>query len=532
MREAPPDNLDRAEWRRRRDNRLALARRAVVDADARGQLLGAWRFGRHGGLLAELTAGLEVPDAPDIRRIVGWVEAGEPPEASAPSEEAWDRRIVASTEGREVDGAERAAAGLYLLGRLGEEVARREHDAWRDKTWPSHTKDAAAAKVWEGLLSPRPVWEASAGFRKLWSDPVARAFAGVAVLLRLPPEVGQAHAKQAGEQLDLLMLGAHLDIASRLVETAGEPVEALVQALGDDGLQRVRPCFGKRLTWSQAWAALERRGRGDPLPVTLAEAADLSVFLALVRALEAAALPQHPLGLPGWGIVQANRTRIRGRLRAVCRQRPELVWESLKRLPGLFERTAAAVARYAWAWAWREARSGFGFDAGRLSSPPCLIDPRDVALHRPFDEAEVRQITTFLLLVIGRGCWEDLNAWLAGADSQTLSKSFYRCVLKLPDTLADPRPEGQRVRRYRRLQGHLEGDGIETYRAVVTKVARRVARLKDGRGLKEALHAALRPDWDEASFELPAHHLPTFLTSFGDFLAAGPAPTDEPPGEA
>lgn len=510
---APAASLDLADWLARRDARRALAEAALTDPRAAASLLGSWQALAEVSGAPDLLGDLSIPDAPEIRALVGWLY-GPAEGGPAPSEAAWDRRIHAAARPLSGDDRQRRAAALYLIARLGEEVQRREIDAWRDRGWEADDRDARAAEVWAALLADKPVWGSADGFRALWGELVEKAFVGVSVVLRLPAELGQRHAAQAREQLDFISLGAHLDIASRVVEQADEPILALGEALGAEGLAAVRPCLSKRVTWSRAFGLL---GAERPFPLTLSLGSQLAVLLALIRSLEAGAAPSHDTGLPAWGVVKANRSRMRGRLRAVCRMDPGRIRGPLLSLGQLYQRTRAAVGRYAWAWAWREARSGFGFDAERAIAPPCVVDPRQAELHRPMTEAEERAVATFLLMALGRGCWEDVLKWLEDAPTTELSKSFYRCLRQAPEALADPMAEGQRVRRYSRLQEHLKDGGLDHYLPLLRAVARRVAPLSPGRGLKAELHEALGPDWDEAAMPLPSHHLPTFCRSYQDF---------------
>jgi hypothetical protein len=242
------------------------------------------------------------------------------------------------------------------------------------------------------------------------------------------------------------------------------------------------------------------------------------IFQRLLDTLVEGRVPAHPLGLPGWGVVAANRSRMRGRLRAAVTTDVEALGSAVLPLPGLYERTAAALGRFAWDWAWREARSSFGFDLARMKAPPC--EPVEVApvRLRAFGRKEEELIQTFLLLVIGRGCWSDLEQWVAGGSTTELSKSFYRCLKQVPDVLADPMIEGQRVRRYTRLSEFLADGGIETYLPSLRAVAARVATLKPTRALKQELHLQLSTDWDSSQIELPAHHLPAFCEGFRAFL--------------
>lgn len=467
---------------------------------------------------------LHVADSPSTRALAAWA-FDEPPElpalsgASLPEVEVDRLVLAAAATEAEVPGPALDGAGLYLLARLGEEVALRERQAWRDTDFPADPRDAATARLWAAMFERGFDPDVALGVRKAFGREVRRSFRGVALSLGLPPAVAELRAEQALESLETLSWGAHVDLAARVVETAGEPVSALAAALGPTGWSRVAACVGGRSAWVEAWRLL----LGTPTPAAdllsppvLAEGVELVVALRLLAALAEGRAAEHSLGLPGWAIVVAKRSRIRGRLRVVARDEPARVQAALLALPGLRARTAAALSRFAWDWAWREARTGFGFDPDRMRPPACAL-PEPAALPLPpLEDSDLPAVRTLLLSLLGRGCWEDLEHWLTG-EGRGLSARFYRYLAQVPDRLADPGTLDQRSRGYTRLREHLADGGLDEHTEALRQVCARVALVPPGRARKAGLHAALGGDWDAGTLDLPAKHVDEFCERLAGF---------------
>ncbi len=519
---APP--IGHASWQKERAQRAALCEGAAQDPRLLPACLAAWSL-PPAALRAALSE-LEPPAAPEIDQLCAWVfaEHETPAGDTVRAEVEWDREACraidpahwgASERRADWGASERRVASLYLLSRLGEELALRERRLPAETVWLADSRDQRAASAWRALLRGPPDLAAGAELRALFGGRVRAAFQGVSVVLGLPSDIGRQHGEAALEQLDLVGIGAHLDLATRVLETTGEPLARLEAVLDDDGRERVASCIAGRESWTQVAGMLGRRCDG------LGQGADLVVLLRLVATLQRGQARPHSLGLPGWGVVSANRSRMRGRLRAVAGERPAALGEALAALDAPFARTSAAVSRFAWAWAWREARRGFGFDLGRMLPTPCQVPPPRQAPLQPLGEAEERAVLAFLLVVLGRGCWPDLERWLAGDPGRDLSRTFYRCLEQLPDRVADPQPRGQRARAYLRLVGLLEDDGLEELLPRLRALAGRVAALPAGAALRQRFAEALDEPWRGTGLPMPRHHLSTFRERCLAFLAWG-----------
>ncbi len=528
-----PATVDLAAWLTLRDLRAGLSRRALRRPKAADSLLRAWSWARHPAVLEAVASGISVASSPQTRALAVWA-FGDAPDAPADrlAEVELDRLALAQAE-EEVARMDRDeafapipapaldAAGLYLLARLGEEVALREHRAWEQACYPKDPRDADVAALWQAMFDRGFDPDVSVRVRRLFGSVVRRSFRGVALSLSLPPSIADLRGEEALEALETLSWGAHVDLATRVVETAGEPVASLAATLDPAGWEQVAACVRGRTVWVDAWRLLLGEGDPDPArltPANLAEGVDLVVALRLRAALAQGRAAPHSLGLPGWGIVAANRGRIRGRLRVVARQRPGGLRDRLLSLPGLHARTSAALARSAWDWAWREARTGFGFDPERMQPPACVMPEPAAPPLSPLDEGDAPQVRTLLLSLLGRGCWDDLERWLSG-EGRGLSARFYRYLGQAPDRLADPGTLDQRSRGYTRLREHLADGGLDPYVDALRPVAARAALLPAGRARKAALHAMLADAWDTDALPLPDRQIDAFCERLALFAS-------------
>lgn len=387
------------------------------------------------------------------------------------------------------------------LARLGEELDVRERLAPVEHHWPSDAADDDTRALWRELLRSTSVTSAAA-FARTWSVTTRACFRGVAAVLHLPPGVGDTVAEAAAEQFDLAVAMAHRDIAARLVETSGEPIAALAGVLGETERDVVESCIARRPAWARPVATLRRH---VPVP-TPASCADAIVFVRVVERLRNGELAPHAMGPPGWGIVVANRARMRGRLRAVAAGAPGLS-DAIERLDALHARTTATVGRFAWDWAWREARSSFGFDPARLRPPACVV--ASAPPSATFDPAAVR---TFLLHVAGCGAWNDLEGWLRGARGRDLGRTFYRCLAAFPGP-------------YDALRDHLVGGARDALLPDLLAIAERIAALPEDRNLRRRIAEILSPVW--RGLPLPGHHLPRFrrgMITLSALRRPGPSP--------
>lgn len=498
----PSHAIDLQTWQARREARRAGVRALVEDGDP--GVLGGWAWGTERPAVQAVVHDLEVSSATDCRRVAGWLGSACPADGPPRSEAEWDLACLELASECQPTRAD----GLHLLARLGDELRRR---ALAVEVCRPDRRDAQAQALWTTLLTGRIDATLGGALVGLHGAAVGRAFRGVSLALGLPPDVASHHAEQAVAMSDMLAWGPHLAIAARLVEAGREPVAALAAALDDDARRRVAGCVEGQASWAGAEAAL---GRMD-LPV----GADLVVAMRLRTALARGLLSWGGDQLPGWRVVEANRARIRGRLRAVARQRPACLSEALGPCEGFFLRADAAVARYAWAWAWREARTGFAFDLARADEAPCPA-PSQAAQPplQPLGPEHAEAVQAWLLLMLGRGCGADLEAWLLG-QGRGLSTGFYRYLRQAPGVLADPSTGEPRSRSYERLRAHLADDGLLAYQDRLAEVARLVAALPPGRGLKARLHAVLAPAWCD-DLPLPAHHISPFRDNLAGWLVS------------
>lgn len=505
----------------RRDTRSA--RCGSGDRALLAAALAPWGpFTREEGWLDRIAA-LEVPAGSGATRLVAWALGPAPadPGLGDASEAELDRWVLGRPTTLDPDASQRRVAALYLLARLGEELDQRERVAWTTARFPAHPLDGASRDLWRQMLSNEVRLDTGRRLRKLHGGAIRRSFAAVGADLHLPPSVISAHADSAVDALEYLPYGAHLDVAARIVEAAGEPMASLAAVLTPETAATAGACVTGRGAWSATSVALlgESAVLADVLPRVLATGIDLHVTLRLIEHLGVEVPAGTSGGLPGWLIVRQNRGKARGRLRAVVGMSPATLSAHLLPLQGLHARSEAAFARYAFDWAWREARAGFSFDMDRMRSPACVVPPPGAPPLAPIPSASEPAVGTTLLSLVARGCWEDLGKWLDGAPSRDLSDAFYRCLKDAPDEVSDPQLPGARARTYHRLRDHLEG-ALDTYRPMLDCVATRIAVLHEGRRLKDELHAALLPDWVAAATPLPQHYLGAIVRNFQIFIGA------------
>lgn len=504
--------MRRAEWVSAQEELRAEALAVARGGAGLARLLRAWPVPLDEGLAAALVGELDPPDSPEMARLVAWLE-GRPPEAEDDRPRlAWDRLVlvepgVDSTPEEPVAPSRRRAAALALLARLGEEYRAREHEAPERVSWAASPEDSEMRKAWGALLTEPTSVAAGEVLRGRYRGVVRSAFAGVATALRLPPEVADDVGRRAVEQLDLVFPVARAELAAWVIETAGEPVAALARGLGARGSARVRACVEGRAPWLEVREMLGLPDEMSALPAGVAAV----VLRRLARRLGEGSAPAHELGLPGWGVVAANRARVRGRLRAAVALDPGRAREVLLQMDALHARSANGIGRFAWGWAWREARQGFGLDLDRALAPPCEVGPPVSVRPAPLGQAEAPAVTTLLLLVAGRGCWGDLERWVEGAGGRQLGRAFYRCLEAAPDALVDPGTGERRARGYERLREHLAEGGLEAALPTIAAAASRVSGLTRGRDLRAKLREALAPWWDEEVMPFPQHHLPGFV---------------------
>ena len=478
-----------AGWREEQAERRAAAEAALDGGLPLAELLSAWPLPLTEARAASLLGALDPPQTEDLSQLVAWA-AGEDPDGAAPP--------PAHTTPRE-----RQISALTLLSRLGEDYRRREHEAPQARAWRAADSDETLRRCWLELLRGPPDPSVAEPLRKRFMPVVKASFLGVATVLRLPSELGQDLSRRALEQLDLVLPICRAELAAWVVETAGEPVGALEAALGPRPWERVRAAVASRPLWAEVSGVLG-------LEATLSEGVAGVVLRRLCLGLSEGRATPHELGSPGWGVVAANRARIRGRLRVVAAMDLAALAGAVGRLDALTARTADSLGRFSWAWAWREARAGFGLGLDRAGAPPCVIEPPSQEPLCPLGEAEQPALITLLLLVAGRGCWDDLERWVDGESGRDLGRGLYRCLGAAPESLVDPDTLDRRSRRYERLRAWLFDGGLEASQPTLALASARVAGTRIGRTLRAELREALSPWWDERAISFPQHHLPGF----------------------
>lgn len=520
--------VNAVEYRARKQARLKLASLAVADRSARVALFHSWgalRVPDPAALFAASTLPVTGSQEPWVSWALG--RTSPPSSLSESSETGFDQEEIATATAppSPPSAEERQGAALYLLARLGEELLKRE-GASQGSSWGSGgvvplDREETARKWWNTVLGGHLDLSTGRVFRALYGGTVRRAFAARCLSLHLPAEVARQHGETAVDLLDYLPFGPHLDVATRILESSGEAIATLALCLTETTLPLARQCQQGRSAWSATLdhPSLSRREEDRNDSSFLAQASFLHLALRLRDSVSDGVLPSSPLGLPGWGVVVQNRGKMRGRLRALLPLDPRLMAPSLLKLPHLYLRTEAAVARFAWDWAWREARAGFSFSAEHMAPPPCTPGKSPPPPSPMLPEGSVR---TLLLLWIGRGCWSEVGRWMEGRGGRDLSAAFYRALALAPDSLADPASDEGRSRSYEALRRHLR-EALSDHLPLLREVGARVAALTPSRALKAELHRSLAPHWEEAALPLPQHHLPGFLNGFRDFLANTPS---------
>ncbi len=507
-----------AAWVAQQADLRARAEDALLGRGALAPLLAGWPAPLDERSARALLTLTDPPETEELGRLVGWIEGLAPDDGEARPLSAWDARAL--TQAVESSPERRRVAALALLARLGDAYRLREHEAPERRVWTATPEDDELRSSWADLLGDRRSIEAGIALQRRLGGVVRASFAGVAAALRLPPELSQDLGRRALEQLDLVFPVARGELASWVVETAGEPVGALCAALGPGARAQVLACVASRALWADVRALF---GLGDDLSQIPAGTA-AAVLCRLSAGLAEGRAAPHELGLPGWGVVAANRARVRGRLRAAASMDLGALRRALLGLDALAARSAVALGRFSWGWAWREARSGFGFDLDRISSPACAPGPPLRGRAPPLGEAELPALRTLLLLVAGRGAWEDLERWVEGGAGRGLGRGLYRCLEAAPDVLCDPGEPGRRSRGYERLRAWLFEGGLERCLPMIAAAGARARPLSPGRDLRAHLREALSPWWDESAIPFPQHHLPGFREGLTRPMTRRPEP--------
>lgn len=503
-------SLDATTFARRRDEVWRLAVASLERSDLGVRLFAGWALDDVPEVVAEVWAWTR-PDALAVDATrARLARAHKAAVVGAPADRvSWAMRSLRAPVTAAVSAADVATAVRVWLAWLGDEHRLRHEVAWARHPWPRRADDERAARTWRAVLDGSWGVAEERDLRLRAGPGVRAAFRALGRTLGLPPHVIEATVERAQEALAGLVLGAHHDVAARILETGGAPLAAAARALPDAADDQLHAGVAQRSAWAEAVATVGGLD-GVDRDERLATAARVVLVRRCARALATEPVRLGGPDLPGWSLVRAHTHRMRGRLRALLAAHPEALGAAVAGLPGLAARTDAAFRRWAWAWAWREARVGFAFDVDGLAPAPCRACPEARTVPRvPLGARDEDAVRTWLLCMLGRGCWGDLERWLAGVPGRSLSTSFYRYLAVAPDGLADP--DSGRTRSYERLRDHLADGGLDAYLDDLAAAARDVRGLVPGRGLKQALHQALDGHWDADAVPLPEHHLPQFV---------------------
>lgn len=484
--------MDRSEWLSRRARRRDLATAAAAERSSVGRLLHAWAPAAREAA-NEALGGFAPVDGPGMGRLVAWVY-DEPPATLPDAPEALvDATAIATVAARPTTAGERRGAALYLLARVGEELAAREAP---ERTVVDPARDERTRAAWSRMVRGEYDLRLVRELRSLYETTVRRAFRAVCDQLGLPRDTAERAGREAVEALEDLPFGPYLDVAARVAESAGPPVSELVALLAP----AEREVAARAVRGGGPWAeAAARLGGAHPFtPERVQAGAHLHLLLRLRGSLEASDPAPRPTELPLWGVVTANLGRVRGRLRALVVRDPAALVARVLALPGLHRRVDGGLSRWAWDWAWREARGGFSFDRNLMRHPTCVEGPPDPPPPPPPARAAVR---TFLLAAIAAGCWDRLDAWVEGGSTAELPDALYRLLARGRGALSDARDPALRGR-YEGLRLHLD-ESRDDYARELEAVALRVVAAAPGRHRRRAVHEALGADWDGSVADLP-----------------------------
>ena len=514
-------SLTLAAWHNRRQARLELARLALTRSDALANVLSAWRFADRPEVLLDFQRVLPSSPTPS-EAVLAWAFANPTMRRRASRPEFEWETLASRSPAPVLRASDRQAAALFALGRLGEEYAIRERDVWCQPAPADALADREAAERWKRLLVDNAVI-AQEDAAWLYSKATRNALAAVGHGLRIPAAMIRFHQQRAAEVLDQLCWGAQWEIACRVLEASGEPIARLAQVAITRAEKDFEDWLGERPHWAESYATI---GAGVPAAERLSLASELFIAKRILRALPTVEPNAGGVDLPGWSVVRANHHRMRGRLRAFCHDEHDIVRATLLRTPGLKARTEAAAGRWAWAWAWREARSGFTFSVENATTEAWRRRGLGSAPLPPFTVGDASAIQTWLLCVLGRGLWPELERWVSGTPGRELSGSFYRYLAAAPAQLADPHTEPARSRSYHRLRAHLGQGGLDEYVPELMQACRAAEGVSEGRELGPRLRKALGDWWDEQALPLPKHHLTPFRRNLASFPFPDPPRRD------
>ncbi len=380
--------------------------------------------------------------------------------------------------------------------------------AWARAVFARSPADATVAAMWQrwGRGSP---FEDQAAWLRLIERPVTTAFRQALLGRPLPENVV---ARAIGDLRDALfyqLIGGRnasgfAEVATHVLETApGGPVGPLFAVLSPRSRSLVATCVSRRGHWPRtlatALSAAGPRERALLLQTQQTQTADEWIELHTALRLIASWSSDTGDADRDWAIVQQNRGRSRGRLRAVAAtEPPQHLARTVAALTAVAERTNAAARRWAWSWAWEALARGFSFDLDQSVIRPCLMQ----GTRQPLCAEEVEVLECWLLLVVLRGKGDTARRWCREGSGDS-DGTWGRLLRELPADLRDADGGFVRVRAAlaQRWTEHV---------VVLRPILAKIAALPGSRKLKSAFWEQVGPVWHEA-IGRPRAGFPTFV---------------------
>lgn len=499
------------EFRHRRAMRRDLAihaAQALREGDlvpALGCLRG-WRFAAHPALASALLRHMaHAPLHPDpvlLAASLGPMDEDAMDLTILP-ERVW-RRELEQRKGITLH-ADPLAWALEHLGWLGMEQQRLERDAWATYHYQANPKeDAIAGTLWVAWFSGDlgRVWR---GWERTYWEAARVCLYRALQARRVPVEERPRIVAETQEAFFSLFLGARggpqgwQELAVRVLEGSGNagPVEALAHLVEPDRWGDFFVCASQRQPWRGTLNRVLPEGFGGdwgPLgvrqePARLEAMLDLHVAWRLVRSWS----QPGACGVDAsWHVLEHHRYRVRGRLRALVRERSdERLRDALLGLDGLDDRTRRAVASFIWTWAQQELSVRFAV-VPRVLTPICVVPeirpPRTARPQTP-EIWEVERGWLLLCLLKGQGA----RIRLYSRHQDHANGSLGELLNLLPDEAADP--DRQARRSWEGLRSSLRAH-LPEWEGQLAPVLRQVAALNPrDRDIKRQIRALLSPVW-------------------------------------
>ncbi len=491
-----------------RRSRAVAAAEALLHGDPSSStaLLAPWRFSKDPAACERLvqiliTTPPQVPVA-HMAATLGPAPLDGPHPAGPADQRQHLFDVAAPADHPPATTVDRIAWGLEALAWHGTRIEREERVAWGAPPKLDPKRDAAAHGLWKSILSG-DFWSIQPLVERLLVPPARRAFAAGLRARGVPETARRAYISEFSEAFYWTLLGGRegtpgwKDAAVRILEHAGiGPVDALGTHLDAEAWSWLVACptFSSP-SWrtTRAWAlprhpnplsrAWDLQNRGPTHPELLEFLLDGQVALRLIGTW---ADPSEIRTGPdrSWNVVLRHRSRTRGRLRALLLETASDSLLHLLALPGLYARTAAAVAGQGWARACavvhhHQLPAWDSSATPKCSQPPPLCDD--------FDPEHHRSIRCWMLLTLLRDRWTALEHWTHTGTWLKRPDSGWGRLLNdaLPADLCDA--DGG----YNRLQAHLRQHWTDHLHALQPAVAA-IADCSKG----PAVRVAITPYWE------------------------------------